>query len=261
MRGLLALALVQVLLGAVLAVVGPDEDGVSVEDPAGSTTTQPPGQPPGPGEAPGTPGDGTPPAVPGMPPPSDESPAPTIPPTASAGPEDPAEGSSDTLEIHSSYEELTPAEQRAVSSPPPYRPVVEGRVSTGSYWRISAHTSDGQICFDFRAGQDSEGHRVSEQCNPVDHWEILWLSDGELATFAGYATVEVKEFELLMSDGRSGRVPAAFSEHEGAAFFAAWIQCGSPDIDRIRALDDQGRERSRLRFPPGEPAEVCGGAR
>lgn len=90
MRALLALALVQVLLGVGLAISGPGDDGLSVDDPNGAPADDIPDVPAGPGEAPESPADGTPPPAPGLPPPAGgpadpPAPDPTIPPTAAGG--------------------------------------------------------------------------------------------------------------------------------------------------------------------------------
>lgn len=264
MRALLALALVQVLLGVGLAVSGPGENGVSVDDPDGAPAGEVPGPPATPGESPGSPADGTPPDPPGVPPPSGVPPEPTdpaIPPTA-AGSRAPA-----ALPIHGTYEQLKPQEQRDVASDPPYQPMVEGRVVDRTYWRVSAYRQPtGGICFetatwDPATSSGGSGGGGQADCKSNTEWDWGGTSSGErYVALVGYAPADAHEIELVTKDGRRGRVGGVFQDPMGVSFFAAWMECGGSDLDRFDALDRAGKVLSTYSFedfPEGMPSWFC----
>ena len=156
-----------------------------------------------------------------------------------------------------SYETLEPQEQASVAAPSPYQPLLEGRAPAGIYWRLSAHVRDADVCVDFSLGRSGRGGSVHRECKPKDHWETGWLANEGFAAFFGYAGLRAESMEILLVDGRSARVSPSFLNEADLSFFVVWVSCDGADVDRFRAFDSQGRERSRLRHPPGTPSDVC----
>lgn len=258
-RVILGVALVQLLLGGVLAVAMSDRVVPSAPDPG--TMSMSAGA-----ASPGASGDPTVPdaAVPS----ASEREAPD--PDATAGSVKPPPAGAQApppLELHGTYDQLKPDEQRYVASDPPYEPMVEGRLVDGTFWRVSAYQRPtGQICFETsrwdpekNSGGSGGGGQVDCKGNSTWEWGMTASGDRFVA-LVGYAPVNAHEVELVTKDDRRGRVGGVFKTAMGVSFFAAWIECGGPDLDRMDALDPSGKVVSTLSFkdfPQGMPSWFC----
>lgn len=260
MRGILALALVQALLGVGLAIRGPGDDGVSLDDPDAAPASEIPGAPTS-GEGPGAPVEPTPAPPPGESPPGVGT-DPTIPPAAAGRPQAPP-----PLKLHGTYKQLKPDEQRRVASDPPYEPMVEGRLVDGTFWRLSAYQQPtAKICFetsrwDPRRNSGGSGGGGHTGCKGNSEWNWGMTASGDrYVALVGYAPLDAQEIQLVTKEGGTGRVGGVFKAGMGVSFFAAWIECGGPDLDRLDALDANGKVLSSLSFrdfPQGMPSWFC----
>lgn len=252
-----ATALMQALLGGVVLVTR-EEPGA----PLAQLREPEEGSAPTPGGRPG--------AVPGSQPsdvgatetprPAANAPSATPPvPNAARGPA--------PLKLHGTYEQLKPAEQRRVAADPPYEPMVEGRLVDGSFWRVSAYQQPtGGICFesnqwDPNTNSGGGGGGGDTGCKPGSEWNWGMTARGDrYVGMVGYAPVDAHEIELVTKEGGTGRVGGVFKSEMGVPFFAAWMECGGPDLDRLDALDRNGKVISTLSFkdfPEGMPSWFC----
>ena len=169
--------------------------------------------------------------------------------------------------LHGTYEQLKPQEQRMVASDPPYEPMVEGRLVDGSFWRMSAYQQPtGGICFESRqwdpeTNSGGGGGAGQTDCKGDSEWDWGMTASGErYVGIVGYAPVEAHEIEFVTRDGRTDRVGGVFKSAMGVSFFTAWVECGGPDLERLDALDRNGKTISTLsfkEFPEGMPSWFC----
>lgn len=171
------------------------------------------------------------------------------------------------LKLHGTYEQLKPEEQRMVTSDPPYESAVEGRLVDGSFWRLSAYKQPtGGICFesnqwDPRTRSGGGGGAGQTDCKGSSQWNWGMTASGDrYVGLVGYAPVDAHEIELVTKDGGKGRVGGVFKTAMGVSFFVAWLECGGRDLDRVDALDRNGKVLSTLslkEFPQGMPSWFC----
>lgn len=145
-----------------------------------------------------------------------------------------------------------------MAAAPPYESVVEGRATSGEYFRLSAHGNRAEsICWDLHIGRGGAGDSLGAVCKPGREWGVNWAAGSGFAQVWGYVGVDTAEIQVVWRDGLSEFLPVSYREGMGASFFVFWVQCGIPDIERLRVLDDRAKEVSRLRFPEGVPSEIC----
>jgi len=140
----------------------------------------------------------------------------------------------------------------------PYEAVVEGRVSDGVYWRLSAYLQIDEICPE-KNHHDPEtggGGGGGGGCTPRSERGLAASGPGssDYLGMHGYAPAEAQQFEFVAKDGRRGRVGGVYRPDMRVSFYVAWLDCQGPDLDRIDALAADGRVVSSYNF-----AEQLGG--